>query len=137
MHLYWAKNASPRQQRKFWPGLPQGVDEKWVVRIKIAPILCEKCKSQIAVKILARASAGGRRKMGRKNQNCTYTVRKLQVLESSENFGQGFRRGRRKMGCKNQKCTCSVRKMQVLDSRGNFGQGFRRGRRKMGCKNQK
>jgi hypothetical protein len=40
MHLYWEKNASPGKQRKFWPGLPRGVDEKWVLRIQIAPVLC-------------------------------------------------------------------------------------------------
>ncbi len=92
-------------------------------------------------------------------------MRKLQVLDISENFGQGFRRGRRKMGCKNQNCTYTVRKLQisekilvrasagvdknglqkskmyiycarmrVLESRENFGQGFRRGRRKLGSK---
>jgi hypothetical protein len=61
----------------------------------------------------------------------------MQVLDSSENFGQGFSGGRRKMGFKNQKCTYTGRKMQVLDSSENFGQGFRRGRRKLGSNTQK
>ena len=96
-----------------------------------------KIASLNLLKILARASAGVDEKMGFKNQKCTSTGRKMQVLESSENFGQGSRRGRRKLGFKNQKCTYTGRKMQVLDSSENFGQGFRRGRRKMGFRNQK
>jgi hypothetical protein len=86
---------------------------------------------------LARAPAGVDKKCVSEIKKCTYAVRKMQVLDNSENFGQGFRRGRRKMGCKNKKYTYTVGKMQVLDSRENFGQGFRRGRLKMGFRNQK
>jgi hypothetical protein len=65
-----------------------------------------KIASLNLLKILARASAGVDEKMGFKNQKCTYTGRKMQVLDSSENFGQGFRRGRRKLGSNTQKYTC-------------------------------
>jgi predicted secreted hydrolase len=80
-----------------------GVDEKWGLKIKNAPILGEKCRYQR--KFFVRASAGVDKNGLQKSKMYLYCA-KMQVLESRENFGQGFRRGRRKLGSNTQKYTC-------------------------------
>ena len=80
-----------------------GVDEKMGFKN-------QKCtytgrKMQISEKILVRASAGIDKNGLQKSKMYLYCA-KMQVLESRENFGQGFRRGRRKLGSNTQKYTC-------------------------------
>jgi hypothetical protein len=88
---------------------------KWVLKILKIHLFSVKNlkKSGIAERILARAPAGIDEKWVLKIKNVYMLAKKLQVPDSRQFFGQGFRRGRRKMGFKNQKCTCAVRKVQV------------------------
>ncbi len=96
-------------QKKF-SRAPTGVGEKWILKIKNASMLCENLQVLNCIKNFVKGFRRGRQKMGFRNQNCTYSVRKNTSLELQKNFGKGFRRGRQKMGFRNQNCTCSVRK---------------------------
>jgi hypothetical protein len=70
-----------------------GVDKKWVLEIKIAPILCEKIQVLNCRKILARASAGVDKKWVLEIKIAPVLCEKNTSLELENIFLQGLLQG--------------------------------------------